>query len=262
MIEKRLIELMNKEIDGANSPDESAALQAYLQSNDEGRRYYEELRGVATLFSAAGEITPPQDLDRAIMASITEQEARRTVGADGRSVLGVFSPRRKLAYSFAAGLGFGLILILILLNALPKPNMLDRRDLYGALTERHNREAVIATEHALLNAANLMGSVGVEYRAHSVTVILDLEGTGELETTLAPALSLPVESVRAPSCTAFDVRTTSAAVMVKTGGHCGIIVTFADETGAQPAVNVSISSGGIQLFERTIARDETSGSRR
>jgi len=262
MIKKHLIELMNREIDGVNSPDESATLQAYLQSNEEGRRYYEGLRGVATLFSTAGDVTPPGDLNRMIMASIPERDARRGAHTERRSMLDAFSPRRKLAYSFAAGLVLGCVLFLILFNALPRQDSLDRKDVYGALIGRRDGGTVIATEHAILETANVSGSVSVEYRERSVAVICDLNGIGELETTLTPAMNLPVEGVRAPSCGAFDVRTSSGGVMLRTPGLCGIIVIFADETGAHPAVNVSIDSGGIRLFEQTIARGETRDSRR
>jgi hypothetical protein len=257
MIEKHFIELMNREIDGVNSPDESMALQTYLKSSEEGRRRYEELQGVVRMFSAAGDITPPSHLDRTIMASIVEREATHGARTERRSILDVLSPRRKLAYSFAAGLACGLILLFVLLNALSRPNKLDRKDLYGALVEKQERGAAVATEHVLLTAANLSGSVGVQYRSRSLTVILDLEGPGELETTLTPAASLSVESVSAPSCGAFDVRTSPGGVTLRTSGRCGIIVIFRDETGAQPAVNVSIASGGTRLFERTIARDKT-----
>ena len=44
MIDRRLDRLMNQEIDGANSPAESAMLQKALETSGEARARYESLR--------------------------------------------------------------------------------------------------------------------------------------------------------------------------------------------------------------------------
>ena len=255
MIEERFIELMNKEIDGANSQDESAALREYLQSSDEARRCYEELRGVANMFSEAGDVTAPEDLDWMITRSIAEREAAR---AGRRSILEILTPRKKLAYAFAAGLACGLVLLIIFLNATPKTGKLDQKDLYGALAGGANGEAVIATNHVSLATKSLSGAAAVQYREHSVTVILDLDASGEIEAMLTPAERLPVESFSAPSCGALDIQTSPAGVTMRISGRCGAAVMFRDDTGAHPAIKISIDSRGMRIFEQTIGRDENS----
>jgi len=258
MIEKHFIELMNKEIDGANSPDESAALRAYLKSSDEAMRHYEELRGVAKMFSEAGEVAVPPDLDRTIIRSIADREAARDAPTGKRSILDIFTPRKRLAYSFAAGLSCGLVLLIILLNTTLKTGRLDQKDLYGAFAGGARGEAVIATKHVSLATKGLSGAAAVQYREHSVTVILDLDASGEIEAMLTPAVPMPVESFSAPSCGAFDIHTSPTGLIVRISGRCGAAVTFRDKTGAHPALNISLESGGIRIFEQTIGRDENS----
>jgi hypothetical protein len=255
MIDKRYIELMNKELDGVNTPGESAVLRSFLSSSEEARRMYDELRGVAGMFAAAGEVTPPRDMKRAIMAAIagreTLREARR---AERVHFLDIFTPRKKVACSFAAGVAFGLVALIIVLRAMPQVSELDRRDLYGTLAGRRSSESVIASESVSIAAGDISGRVTAQYGDNSLTVAIDLDAPREIEVVLSPAGRLPVESFSAPSCGAYDVRTDTAGVAFKAASGCNFTVTFRDEAGAHPSVNIAVSAGGSRIFERTIAR--------
>jgi hypothetical protein len=255
MIEERYIELMNKEMDGANTPDESAALRSFLASSEEARRAYDELRGVARMFTAAGEIAPPHDMKSAIMAAIAEREALREFRrTERRSFLDIFTPRRKVAYSFAAGVAFGLIALLILLRALPQDGELSRKDLYGTLAGRRGAGDVIASESVPIEAGDISGRVTAQYRSSSLTVMLDLASPREIEVVLSPAGDLPVESISAPSCGAYDIRTDAAGVEFKSVSGCDFAAIFRDKTGAHPPVSITISAGGSRIFEHTVAK--------
>ena len=255
MIEKRYIELMNKELDGVNAPDESAALRSFLASSEEARRMYDELRGVAGMFAAAGEVMPPPDMKRTIMASIAERGALRGARrAERRRFLDVLTPRMKVACSFAAGIAFGLVALIILLRAMPQDSGLDRKDLYGTLAGGRRAGAVIASKSVSIESGDISGLLTAEYRDNSLTVVLDLNAPREIEVVLSPAGRLPVESFSAPSCGAYDIRTDTAGVAVKAASSCRLTVTFRDEAGAHPSVNVAVSAGGSRIFEHTIVK--------
>ncbi len=258
MIEKRYIELMNKELDGANTPDESAALRSFLASSEEARRMYDELRGVAGMFAAAGEVTPPRDMKRTIMAAIAGREAFRGARRAERrrflDVLTVLTPRKRVACSFAAGAAFGLAALIILLRAMPQTGELDRKDLYGTLAGRRGAEDVIASESVSIETADVSGRVTARYLDTSLAVALDLDAPQEIEVVLSPAGRLPVEGFGAPSCGAWDIRTDTAGVAFKAASGCNFTVTFRDEAGAHPPVNITVSSGGVRIFEHTIVQ--------
>jgi len=255
MIEKRYIELMNKEMDGVNTPDESAALRCFLASSEEARRMYDELRGVAGMFAAAGEIMPPPDMKRTIMEAIAERKALRGARrAERRRFLDVLTPRTKLACSFVGGVAFGLLALIIMLRAIPQSGGLDRKDLYGTLAGRRSAETVIASESVSIEAGDVSGRLTAQYRDNSLTVALDLNAPREIEVVLSPAGRLPVESLSAPSCGAYDIRTQSAGVAFKAASGCGFSVTFRDEAGVHPSVNVTVSAGGGRIFEHAIVK--------
>jgi hypothetical protein len=255
MIEKRYIDLMNKELDSVNTPDESAALRSFLASSEEARRMYDELCGVAGMFAAAGEITPPRDMKRTIMAAIAEREAIRGSGrAERRRFLDVLTPRKKVAYSFAAGIAFGLVALIILLSAMPQMSELDRKDLYGTLAGRRSAKDVIASESVSIEASDISGRVTAQYRDNLLTVSLDLSAPREIEVVLSPAGRLPVESFSAPACDAYGIRTDTSGVAFKAASGCNFTVTFRDEAGAHPSVNIAVSAGGSRIFEHTIVQ--------
>ncbi len=238
MIENRYIELMNREIDGVNSPEESAALRAHLESNEEARRYFDELRGVAKIFVEAGDVTPPKDLNREIMRSVAEHDAvRASVGA-GRArrapIFGIFAGKR-LAYSFAAGLALGLVILVVVLGAVSKQGRFDRSALYGALGDRRSMGPVVLTETVPLATDDVTGTIDVRYLANSIVVTLDLDAGREIEMTL---------------------RADTASVTLTSSGRCAAAVAFRDEAGAHPDVSVEITADGGRIYERIIVGDK------
>ena len=255
MIEERYIELMNKELDGVNTPDGSAALRSFLAASEEARRAYDELRGIAGIFAAAGDVMPPPDMKRTIMAAVAEREALRGARrAERWRFLDILTPRMKVACSFVAGIAFGLVALIILLRAMPQVSELDRKDLYGTLAGRRGAGDVIASESVSIEAGGISGRVAAQYRENSLTVALDLNAPREIEVVLSPAGQLPVESFAAPSCGSCDIRTDAGGVAFKTASGCGFTVIFRDEAGAHPSVNVTVSADGSRIFEHTIVK--------
>jgi hypothetical protein len=240
MIDNRYIELMNREIDSVNSPEESAALRAHLESNEEARRYYEELRGVARIFVEAGDVAPPKDLNREIMRSVAEHDAVLASSGAGRArrspLLGIFAPGKRLAYSFAAGLALGLVILVIVLGAVSKQDRFDRSALYGALGDRRSMGPVVSTETIPLATDDVSGSIDVRYFGSSVVVTLDLDSGRGIETTL---------------------RADTASVTLASSGRYTAALAFRDEAGAHPPVSVSIAAEGGRTYEWIIAGDRT-----
>ncbi len=83
MIRVEYTTLMQQEVDGANSPDESRRLREFLEGSPEGRRYYDELRATAGIFAQAGEVEPPARLRGDIMAAVEGVEPAGAASATG-----------------------------------------------------------------------------------------------------------------------------------------------------------------------------------
>src|SRR6267378_1511255 len=80
MLSRDQVELIQQEIDGANTPEGSAAVRSLMEQDPEARAMADELRRVAGLFGQVAEREPPARLKRAILNALP-QPARASPGA-------------------------------------------------------------------------------------------------------------------------------------------------------------------------------------
>ncbi len=80
MLSRDQVELIQQEIDGANTPEGSAAVRSLMEQDPEARAMTAELRRVAGLFGQVAQREPPARLKRAILDALP-QPARASPGA-------------------------------------------------------------------------------------------------------------------------------------------------------------------------------------
>jgi len=121
MIDKKYIELMNKEIDKVISEDEKTALHNYLSTDIEAKEYYNELLLTNDYLDTLPDPEPSENLKKYIINSI---DFSRYSSLENRKSFWnfLYIPKFKYAYIFAAGLIAGIILISIFSN---NPDFLD-----------------------------------------------------------------------------------------------------------------------------------------
>ena len=72
MLTRDQVELIQQEIDGANTPVASAALRSLLEQNPEARAYAAELRRVSGAFARVGERQSPSHLRQSILDALPQ----------------------------------------------------------------------------------------------------------------------------------------------------------------------------------------------
>ena len=72
MVNRKQIELIHQEIDGANTPEASAAFRSLMEKDPEARALAAELRQGAGLFDEVGAREPPPQLRRAILDALPQ----------------------------------------------------------------------------------------------------------------------------------------------------------------------------------------------
>ncbi len=250
MNEKRWLELMNGELDGANTPEESSALRAHLASSEEARRRFDELGRMARMFADAGEVKPPAAMESRIIDAIAARDD--AAGRDRGFLLDFLAPRRKIAYSFAAGIAVGALIFVIIYHALGGGNQLDVRDLYGSLAERERAGAVLDARSVEIAAPGCTGSAAVQYRDEAVIVGVTIDADAGVEIGIAAITKLSLRSFQAPACGDYTLRGSGKGISVGLGGRCEFVAVFGDTRRERPPVRVSVTSGERVLFERTI----------
>jgi hypothetical protein len=140
MIEEKYEDLVNRDLDGETTPEESALLRAHLSADPAARGYHEDLRSLQRLLRAVVAIEPPPTFKQDLLRMIRERgmeaqpEPARREGCREPVVLAL---RRRLtwgtAYTFAAGIAVGVAL-LVAMGERPTPSSrLDDSTLPGAM---------------------------------------------------------------------------------------------------------------------------------
>ena len=115
-MEEQYIELINREIDGLNNPSESERLRKLLSSDDEARKYYEDLSQISGTLKRMEEVQPPASLKSRILNSAI----LNTVGSRPR--VGLFAnladnfrhcPLTRYSLVFASGLCVGILFFVL-----------------------------------------------------------------------------------------------------------------------------------------------------
>jgi hypothetical protein len=134
MLEKSVVELINKDLDGLASAEDQPRLRQLYAESEEARRFAEDLRALSRGLATSGRAVPPPTLKPAVMRSL--ETAKRTVRSHRWSwnpaeLLGV-SRNLRPAMLFVSGLAVGLVLFAAG-SRLISPGNLDENDLVGSL---------------------------------------------------------------------------------------------------------------------------------
>ena len=79
MLSERIKDLIQKELDGANSKRDSAELRRVLKRNREASRLYKELQITVKHLAETSPAHPPADLERKILKSISTTRTQHVV---------------------------------------------------------------------------------------------------------------------------------------------------------------------------------------
>ena len=104
-IDRKIIELINADLDGEISADDRAALQARLATDEVARAHYDELRALLGELDELPRIDAPRDVRPAVMRRVDVPARRReTAGGLGEIFANLFAvPFVRYGMSFAAG---------------------------------------------------------------------------------------------------------------------------------------------------------------
>ncbi len=257
MIDNKYLELLHGELDGANSPQESALLTAYLAANPEAQRLAEELRGMSNLLGEVKPVTPPAHLQYAIMNTIARRRAPRTakhgqLAAFKNWLIEIFEP--KSAFSFAGGLAVGVLLFALALQ-MTKDGASDSTKLYGTIGAPHTAEQQTASKPRIISHEVATGAMNW-HREGDVLVV-------EITLAAAEAFDLIVlfepSGLRCKGISVIDGAELPDAVLqagrlqLSHVGEKSYRITFQASKEAAPAACVQFQRNGALLYDEKIS---------
>jgi hypothetical protein len=251
MKEERYNELLNGEIDGINSPEESRALREYLKHDQRAMELYRELCETLSIFSEAGEVDPPEDLRSRILSSVAEINGH----ADRRSILASFfgafrtGTRRSFAYSFAAGILTGFVILAVIIRFVPVGG--DFAKLVGTVSYRDGAEYRL--EPIEITLPEVAGSISFICTKANIRAEFDITSSSEIRVVLDYAETTGFESFKALERCDHDMKVTGDRIELTHAGACSYTIILGDDHREKPPIGMKIYAEGGLLFEKTVS---------
>lgn len=172
MVDEKYIELINKEIDGANSAAVQAELQAYLVDHEEAQQLLSDLQKLALMLDRVPEVDPPEGLrSRILAASPMRQRNTKRQWHTRVAISRYFNLRPAWGYKIAGGF---VLAILILVIVIFDKSILDLSDLTGSLVSRDSQEGFRIAGQLAIDSKDVDGFIVVRISNAALSVDIDL----------------------------------------------------------------------------------------
>lgn len=173
--------IANDELDGVATPEERAALKAYLSRDAEARDRYGDWKELFASLEDVGLEEAPSDLSPSVMRAVVAQhhaEAPVSRSADWvESLRSLFRAQAwRSALTFASGVGVGAAAIALVAGNLVGGARYESSDLSGAMMPRDAGPSGTLIEERTLEAGDY--SVSAETRRTPDGVVLRIEASG------------------------------------------------------------------------------------
>lgn len=183
MIEKKYIELINKEIDGVITENEHEKLQNYLSANPEAQKFYDELGQTSELLHNMPKLEPSPNIKTYVMNSIDlNRYSKATKPGKLKSLVSnlLVKPSPKLAYAFALGILVAILVYSALLESIISKRGMEVTDFYGTIgVDEQAGFKTIQTIPIALPEIN--GTITIKQHQNIVVIETDLSSQQEIE---------------------------------------------------------------------------------
>jgi hypothetical protein len=183
MIDKKNIELINKDIDGEITTIEQQRLHSFLNANPEAQKFHDKLRQISELLNKIPKVEPSPNIKKYVMNSIDltrYSTAKKRIRF--RSIFSslFFKPIPKLAYTFALGILVGILVYSVLLENVISKRGMDVTDFYG--TVGINEQAGFTTiQNIPIALPEIKGTISVKRLENIVVFETDMHSLKEME---------------------------------------------------------------------------------
>ena len=179
-------ELLNREIDGENMPEESAALRERLARDPEMQARHGRLRELARMLATVKAAEPPPRLAEEVLRMINRSQRERLQRGSWLDALGAAfgrTPVLRYAYTFASGLAVGVVL-LAFLGPTSTPTGSDRSLLSGTVLPESRRDQLRLIDQKDFIVGRTRGSATTKRSGGLIVTEIELSGAAPVDVAL------------------------------------------------------------------------------
>lgn len=246
-IDKRYIELINKEIDHLTTPDEKADLHKYLAANKAAEDYFNDLLLTNDYLDKLPDQEPSENLKKQIINSIDFNRYTPKVKKQPAWSF-LFAPKFKLAYTFATGLIIGIIIYAVLVNNSKTVNI---NDIYGTIGI--NNDGANTISELPLNFSDISGNIELKGIDRNFWFNLDLNSTQDFDIVISYGNDVKFENLRLGTAKNIEVSKGQNFIKTTNSGDQKYSLLFTQINGSEPSsIKIRIIQSGTSLYEHNL----------
>jgi hypothetical protein len=245
-IDKKYIELINKEIDHMTTPDEKVELQIYLQANEAARDYFNDLQLTNNYLNRLPDQEPTVNLKKQIINSIDFNRYSRKERK--HSAWGfLFAPKFRLAYTFAVGIIVGIIVYAVLVN---NSNTVNINDIYGTIGI--NNDGANTISELPLKLPDISGNIEIKGIDKNFWFNLDLDSKQNFDVVISYPVSVKFENMRLGIVKNIEISKEQTLIKTTNSGFQKYSLLFTQNSPEPVTVKIQILQSGNTLFEHNL----------
>ncbi len=244
MIDKKYIELMNREIDELISPDEKQHLHNYLSENPEAREYYDGLLSATQALDRLPEPVISDNLNKRIVNLI--DFTRYKDNPDKRAAK--FIPRFiiKYAFTFAAGLLAGIVIYALFSTTSMN---LSQNDISGTIGIE---EAVILRE-VPINAGDIQGKIALSEKNNLYLIEINLNSVSPVDLLISYPDQVKLDNFKPGIPGIINLITAGNFIKAENSGPQQYTFSFTNTGTKHSPVHIELAHSGKKVFEYEFA---------
>lgn len=183
MHNKKLHELINKEIDGLNTPEESKQLRDYMRKNPEAHDLYNDLRNLSESLEKVKKISPPPNLRKTILNTIDMNKYAKKERRPHKffKFLSRYRFNLQYAYIFIAGMALGVFIYYSLLDTAQES---DTSHLIGTMIINETSASLEPISKIQINLNDISGTVSLKSEKNILFVEFKVKTKRDIQTVI------------------------------------------------------------------------------
>lgn len=258
MVNEKYIILMNQEIDGENTPQDSADLKAFLHGNAEAEQVFGSLKHVSASMDGMEQVEPPSYLKNRILNQIDTKrylpKETFSLGTLLESVKGLRLTWR-FAVSFAGGAVAGIVLLILLNSVTDQDLKFQDWDMYrGTIVPEVLLDPTYVIDSILVDEASVAGEISLRYIDPYLVLHMDLETQDpiQIEFNLDDALiefqGMRISEIEAPP----NLVVHAGRFRFNQIGNQSVYLFFNYDKSIQSDVQFMVSKEGSMQFSKVL----------
>jgi hypothetical protein len=245
-IDKKYVELINKEIDHLTTSDEKVELQKYLQANKAAKDYFDGLNLTNDYLDRLPDQEPSENLKKQIVNSIDFN--RYSPKPKKQSAWGfLFAPKFRLAFTFAFGLIVGIIIYAALVN---NSNTVNIDDIYGTIGI--NNDGANTISELPLNFSDITGNIELKGIDRNFWFNLDLNSKQDFDIVISYPAGVKFDNLRLGTAKNIEVSKGQNFIKTTNSGVQKYSLLFT-QNGSEPSnIKIQIIQSGNTVYDHNL----------